>query len=145
MIVKFIKYNPSTIVVTDGTDKILKSAPKELPQNCKTALLPYGSLLPNEKPFDIIVGSDLIYGGNYFSDLCYTIKHSLSLHGTCYLFYINRGDELLDLFINEVKKASMTIHTNKIDSSYLLDHKFEVYVSNQMIDDYFMITITHNK
>jgi len=143
---KFIKYNPSTIVMTDGSDKIIESAPKDLPERCRTAVLKYGYVLQNEKPFDVIVGSDIIYGLEYFTDLCYTIKQSLSLHGTCYLFCAQRAN-ILDMFINEIRKVSMTIDSTKLDSSCLHENNFgknDGEHSGDNFHNYFMLKITHS-
>lgn len=138
----FSIYNPSTIIITDGLQKIIDSGP-ELNCPCQKKLLKYGDIVENL--FDIILGCDILYFGIDYKNLIKTIKNSLAQFGTFYLFYVNRNKLILDDFTNELSLQSMNFIINDIEKPDIdiLESDEFFKNNNTNMDTYHLILINH--
>jgi hypothetical protein len=130
--VYFSIYNPSLIILSDGLEQMIESAPPDLPKPCKTKLLRYGNVLENEAPFDIILGSDIMYININIKEVCFTIKNSLAPKGSCYIFYNKREPDIIQPFNDELLANNMIMNVIQVEKDV-----------PESKEEFFMLQITH--
>ncbi len=116
------------IVLTDYNDAVLENLKENISLNIKEnkpitiMKLDWTSECNDNKTYDIVIGSELIYKGGPIKELVKTIKRLLSKEGICILS-MPKKRMMTELFTSYIEEENLQIEGALLDSKEIVDEK----------------------